>query len=977
MSFWPFGQNLNHLSNNINKILDEYFSVLHTIELKENKQQQDINNGITISKSNLSSIAENANNSASSSLLYSDIDNDNINSVLTSKFIDEILEENELINELNKKNSTLLDFVCFGYFFDDDNSKVTNIEYLVNLLIHCCDVIDKHNLNIKEESVILSDDDIIGETNGINRSSTSSPLSLKPSNNITPLLTSKSYQSRGSFLNFESSRNAFSTDYETCIKKCEVISEIFYLNVWLITESLVKNSLFLAKFWSLLSFKSFTMEDSPLENIFLKINTNLLVNRQDQFLNFIRSFLIDKNNKKNYTSYNQYNENNEINEINYNMNITIDEIQSISKTKGLVNDMLEHIESSQINDFFLKVISTDKVDTPTGILELVYEQELIKKLLRFFNNKEYNSTVQSCSCDFFKAIIAISANAPIDDLTIGPNVLTRELCSDPEILDELIRIILHEGGNALGNVVSIVIELIRKNNSDYDQVNLLQTSLKTNPPNCRDPIYLGYMVKKFADNLDLIFDLLKNDYNDRVNDEKIYDLNEDELKEVQSGNTKKIRKNCINEYVRPLGFQSFRIVELIAELLHCSNMGLLNSNKAEYISRKRDKVRSELKDQLGEALNDELERPETDDDIGNPSPVIPTGEMDLPKTTEDTNSPKLRGNVPQSAPESSLSTYNDEILDNAVETNKDNDSEKHKINENDLDAAFYDLEEQEIYKINEMDEYFDIPYISKNQNEKIRENCTIGDLFKIRLFDLQILPYLINMFLKYPWNNFWHNVIFDILQQIFNGRMDYAYNSFLVFQLFENKKISEYNNVPEDEIFDFNICRDLIINGYELSNKYYFKNKICLGYMGHLVLIAEEVVKFSKIYKVDLISPEIQVVLDDVKWMYYVEDILMDTRLMFSKILGGDIISTNGQEEEFLLQKQQEKRQRELEEMGMLKDVEENSLLLYSTQNELQLKLKSKLLERSISEIEKELESMQIAMADASEDLQPVVDNDT
>lgn len=92
--------------------------------------------------------------------------------------------------------------------------------------------------------------------------------------------------------------------------------------------------------------------------------------------------------------------------------------------------------------------------------------------------------------------------------------------------------------------------------------------------------------------------------------------------------------------------------------------------------------------------------------------------MDLPKTTEGTNSPKLTGNVPQSAPESSLSTYNDEILDNAVETNKDNDSEKHKINENDLDAAFYDLEEQEIYKINEMDEYFDIPYISKNQNEK-------------------------------------------------------------------------------------------------------------------------------------------------------------------------------------------------------------------------------------------------------------------
>lgn len=30
MSFWPFGQNLHH--SNINKILDEYFHVLHEIE---------------------------------------------------------------------------------------------------------------------------------------------------------------------------------------------------------------------------------------------------------------------------------------------------------------------------------------------------------------------------------------------------------------------------------------------------------------------------------------------------------------------------------------------------------------------------------------------------------------------------------------------------------------------------------------------------------------------------------------------------------------------------------------------------------------------------------------------------------------------------------------------------------------------------------------------------------------------------------
>lgn len=29
-----------------------------------------------------------------------------------------------------------------------------------------------------------------------------------------------------------------------------------------------------------------------------------------------------------------------------------------------------------------------------------------------------------------------------------------------------------------------------------------------------------------------------------------------------------------------------------------------------------------------------------------------------------------------------------------------------------------------------------------------------------------------DLFFEYPWNNFLHNVIYDLLQQTFNGRMD-------------------------------------------------------------------------------------------------------------------------------------------------------------------------------------------------------------
>lgn len=1052
MSFWPFGQNINNPTNNINKILDEYFSVLHTIEQKQQQLNSNSNitnvstslgsNSITISKTNSNSrtslvIRDNENIDNDEDNIYDNSINDhkNIHSPLTNKFIDEILNESEVVNELNRKNSTLLDFMCFGYFFDNESetkTKISNIEYLVNLLMHSCEFINDHLMDEKlkkdinnesnenndtDDNDIINDNDTINNNKSISNSNygkstkntladnndiikpelrdeneISKSLALKPSNLMSPENSNHNLSAQSSY---KSSEKSGSESIELCLKRCEIIGEIFSLNIWLITESLVKTSIFLAKLWSLLSLKCFNYENSPILSIFLKINTNLLINRQDQFLNFVRSFLSKPGSLNTLKVDDMLFENDK--------NINIEEIQKLSMTSGLVDDLLPYIDSSLMNDFFLKIISTDKQDTPTGILELVYEQNLSSKLLDFFQNDLYEPDLQTCSCDFFKAIIAISANAPIDDLTIGPNCLTRQLCTDSKILDKLIHIIVNERGHALSNVVSLVIELIRKNNSDYDQVNLLQTSLKQNPPNSRDPIYLGYMVKTFTDNLHLIFGLLQTPYNDKPNDANIY--------ETDPSLDAKVRINAINEYFNPLGFEKFKIVELIAELLHCSNMGLVNSRRAELISRKRDSIRSNLPSILEEAL-EELRLSISDrEDFDYEEHIKPSAatlnnqainndDNDINKDMihsdpgSDNSSPvdeksQLNGavvnKVPKSFPTSSthntsefdvvkeddnMDSLETQVFANRAKIDMENSNIKEEEN---VDSTFYDLEEQEIFQIPETDEFFDIPYISLAQNLKIRENPTIGDYFKIRVFDLQILPYLVSMFLKYPWNNFWHNVIFDILQQIFNGRMDYAYNSFLVYALFNNKQIDQFWDIKDSlnynngNTMDFNLCRDLVINGYELSNNYYFKNKFSLGYMGHLVLIAEEIVKFSKIYKVDLISPDIQKAIDDVRWIYYVEDILMDTRLMFSKILGGDIISTNGQEEEFLLKQQQEKRQKELMEMGLLDDLEQDELLLYSTQEELQKKLKIRLLDRTIEEVEEELAHLRIDNADNTE----------
>lgn len=190
------------------------------------------------------------------------------------------------------------------------------------------------------------------------------------------------------------------------------------------------------------------------------------------------------------------------------------------------------------------------------------------------------------------------------------------------------------------------------------------------------------------------------------------------------------------------------------------------------------------------------------------------------------------------------------------------------------------------------------------QNIKLRTDPTVGDLFKIKLYDTRIVSKIMELFLTHPWNNFWHNVIFDIIQQIFNGRMDFSYNSFLVLSLFNLKSsyqfmtdivisdekgtdVSRFSPVIRDPNFDFKITTDFILRGYQDSYKFYELRKMNLGYMGHIVLIAEEVVKFSKLYKVELISPDIQVILQTEEWQYYSEEVLNETRMMYSKILGG------------------------------------------------------------------------------------------
>jgi len=127
-----------------------------------------------------------------------------------------------------------------------------------------------------------------------------------------------------------------------------------------------------------------------------------------------------------------------------------------------------------------------------------------------------------------------------------------------------------------------------------------------------------------------------------------------------------------------------------------------------------------------------------------------------------------------------------------------------------------------------------------------------------------------DFFFRFPWNNFLHNVVYDVVQQVFNGPMDRGFNGSLAIDLFQTGKIT-----------------DRIVEGQQRSDEAQQKNNMRLGYMGHLTLIAEEVVKFSDRHPPELLS---QSVLDKVtskQWSDYVENTLSETRERDNAVLGG------------------------------------------------------------------------------------------
>lgn len=357
--------------------------------------------------------------------------------------------------------------------------------------------------------------------------------------------------------------------------------------------------------------------------------------------------------------------------------------------------------------------------------------------------------------------------------------------------------------------------------------------------------------------------------------------------------------------VAPLTFERYRITELYAELLHCSNMALLNRAPGEGPQYSADGVlmggleglqtlARTLQGGDGPEVGDTSIGANDQGESGNnndakkddDAETVGAGGASEAGTSASTPQVSGRGRDKSSTAASTDSTdeADDEALLNEVSLGDKPSSTTAESSSSAVAAADSEKEaKSESQSITTSDSLEE----DKGDAASIRsalsglslaeltaprlsgppspiddaKEYVVGDLLKRKFLECGILPSLLDLFFDYPWNNFLHNVVYDILQQCFNGRMDVGLNRKLTVAVFDQGHLTTR-----------------IVEGRKRNEESVAgPRRIRLGYMGHMNLIAEETVKLLERYPLEIARP-VEPFTEREEWRQVVSETLEEIR---------------------------------------------------------------------------------------------------
>ncbi|CAI2165053.1 12776_t:CDS:10 [Funneliformis geosporum] len=483
------------------------------------------------------------------------------------------------------------------------------------------------------------------------------------------------------------------------------------------------------------------------------------------------------------------------------MNEMVKFIQSIP---NVVKKMLNHLENSAIVELLLKLISVEEYPEGAGVIDWLNSEGLLDALISQLDpnvDPEVHSTVTQVLID----IVAISQSSNPDQGGVGPNALSRDLISEKTVtrlVDYMLDPVAPNSTSTLINGISIFIQIIQKNNSDYHEDAMSQ--LQQHPV-----VDLSDMLRVLANRVGEFKALL------------------DSPKSVSGQIETTIGK------IVPLGFERFRTCELLAELLHCSNMSLLNSVRHDtptngFFELKRVEDYNDYGQVLGSNISNSNYQTQKIDEFQTA--------MDI-QGNEDTK--QKDSQQEEIAVEQSTNPVSSPILmDIFEETQESSGSE----------------------------------YVTPtdNSNGPVSSELPVGDILKFKFVEHKIIPTCLDLFFNYKWNNFLHTVVYDMITQIFNGRMDIGYNKTLAISVFTDGHLTKRITMAQR------------LNDSEVEKP----KGVRLGYMGHLTFIAEEVVKLLDNYAVEIGEKVIDFIAAE-DWQEYVSKTLFETRKRDREPLGG------------------------------------------------------------------------------------------
>lgn len=329
--------------------------------------------------------------------------------------------------------------------------------------------------------------------------------------------------------------------------------------------------------------------------------------------------------------------------------------------------------------------------------------------------------------------------------------------------------------------------------SDYDIEPVLSLTLESHPPTSRDPIYLGTMLRLFASRI--------HDFQSLLSKPK---------------SVPPLISTTFGD-IEPVGFERFRICELYAELLHCSNMALLNDPRGEIVVRERDVERERLRKE-GESRRpvmdlwgdttlrndrqwaaDPYSSDDSDDGDEKEKHLIHDREMKVehPRSVGEENNPPVFHE-----PSGGLQQVNGSP---ALEVEQENQGSGESRLSPEIRSSESDPLTSPPTSLSKQISNSDNGLLANNLAESAMElnepsglvdtaqadHPVVGDYLKMKFVEARVLPSVVDLFFDHPWNNFLHNVVYDILTQVLNGPMDKGFNQQLAIDLFTTGQLTE------------------------------------------------------------------------------------------------------------------------------------------------------------------------------------------